>query len=505
MDGTRAAYLVALAFLLLMAGIFIAALMEQPQEQVVVREPRIVVIPLVGVIDERTAAAFEGAIRGAASRPDVAGIVIRVNSPGGFLSPVVRIFNVVKDVAREMPVVAYIDGLGTSGAYYAAVGASHIYASPGSLIGSIGVILVVAPSTKPIGDVIYTGPYKLIGVGKLEYYNLTARARDLFIGSVEEGRGERLRASREELLRARVYSAGEALSLGLIDGVGGIDMAIAKAAEMAGTTNYVVEDKTTNATYFAHGKLHVNSTALLAIYGVDIEVPRPRFSAAIKGSGTGGNYVLVDLSHENWVWTDDVELLTRELVRRGLHVAYSKTREEFRELLPNATALIIYTPWSMYDEEEAHMVARWASRPERRIVFVYDPQYGYSHIMNTIAGMFGVFFYDGALLNPNNNYVVPLNVYVDVECRGISGRAVMFGAAPIEYHGSAECRGTSQGTLLGIGSGTYTLLLVKGNVMALGDQTFLRPWHVSVGANSAVLSAIADFISNAWDVAGTGQ
>lgn len=494
MGGEKAAYLVSLSFLLLILVIFMLALMEAPQERVVLREPRIVVLPLFGVIDEDSAIAFENAIRDVADRPDVAGVVVRVNSPGGFLSPVIRIFNAIKETSQRVPVVAYIDGLGTSGGYYAAVGASHIYASPGSLVGSIGVILVVAPDVKPIGDVIYTGPYKLVGIGRLEYYNLTRTAQRMFIDSVREGRGERLKATSEELALAKVYQAETALSLGLIDGIGSIDVAVDKAAELAGVANYRVEDRTIDVSYAKYGELNVNRTALLAIYGVDIRTPRPKLD--VQGPGGGERYVLVDLSHNNWVWTDDVELITRELVKRGLNVVFATTRTEFRELLPNASALIIYTPWSMYEEDEVRMVAEWANSTGRRLALVYDPQYGYSHVINTIAGRFGIFFYDGTLLNTDKNYVVPLNVYVYVECPGVQGTAIFFGAAPIEYYGDAECRGVSEGDLLGIGGGTYTMLLVKGNVMAVGDQAFMRPWHVTVGINAEVLSFIADFISN---------
>ncbi len=493
MGGEKAAYVVSLSFLLLILGIFMLALMETPQERVITREPRIVVLPLFGIIDEDSAIAFENAIRDVADRPDVVGVVIRINSPGGFLQPVIRIFNAIRETAQKVPVVAYIDGLGTSGGYYAAVGASHIYASPGSLVGSIGVILVVAPDVKPIGDVIYTGPYKLVGIGRLEYYNFTKAAQRAFIDSVEEGRGERLKASREELALAKVYRAETALSLGLIDGVGSIDIAVDRAAELAGVLSYRVEDKTINVSYAKYGTLSINRTALLAIYGVDIRTPRPKLD--LQGPGGGERYVLVDLSHNNWVWTDDVELMTRELVRRGLNVVFATTRAEFKELLPNASALIIYTPWSIYEEDEVRMVAEWANSSERRLVLIYDPQYGYSHVINTLAGRFGVFFYDGALLNADSNYVVPLNVYVDIECPSLQGTAIFFGAAPIEYYGDAECRGVGKGDLLGIGSDTYTMLLVKGNVIAVGDQAFMRPWHVTVGINADVLSFIADFIS----------
>src|SRR3989339_1114797 len=73
--------------------------------------------------------------------PEVLGVLLRVNSPGGVVAPSQEIYEAVKRLGSKKPVYASLGAVAASGGYYVSLGAKKIYASPGSLTGSIGVIL----------------------------------------------------------------------------------------------------------------------------------------------------------------------------------------------------------------------------------------------------------------------------------------------------------------------------------------------------------------------------
>lgn len=75
--------------------------------------------------------------------PHIKGLIIRINSPGGTVGASQEIYQAIKQVKQTLniPIIAQIGDVGASGAYYAALAADTIYANPGSLVGSIGVIL----------------------------------------------------------------------------------------------------------------------------------------------------------------------------------------------------------------------------------------------------------------------------------------------------------------------------------------------------------------------------
>ena len=99
---------------------------------------------IIGVGQDRSADADSivrtlGAHR---DNPSVAAVVLRINSPGGVVGPTQEIFSAVERVrAAGKPVVASLGGVAASGGYYVAVAANRIFASPGTLTGSIGVIM----------------------------------------------------------------------------------------------------------------------------------------------------------------------------------------------------------------------------------------------------------------------------------------------------------------------------------------------------------------------------
>jgi protease-4 len=181
----------------------------------------------------------------AAADPAVKAVVVRVNSPGGSVVASDEIYHAFLEF--EKPIVVWMGDMAASGGYYIACGSDYIFAHPGTLTGSIGVIsqfLNVEELLDEIGVdvvVITSGPHK--DTGSLfremteeeqalwrgitdqvygDFVDLVAQARDL---PVEEVR---------ELADGSVYTGQQALERGLVDEVGTPDDAIAKAAELGG-------------------------------------------------------------------------------------------------------------------------------------------------------------------------------------------------------------------------------------------------------------------------------
>jgi protease-4 len=180
-----------------------------------------------------------------ASDPAIKAIVVRVNSPGGSVVASDEIYHALLDFDR--PVVVWMDEIAASGGYYIACGGDHVFAHPDTLTGSIGVIsqfVNVEELLDEIGVdvvVIASGPRKDLGSMFREmteeeqalwreitdeiygsFVEVVAQARDLPLGQVRE------------LADGRVYTGRQALELGLVDDVGTLEDAIAKAAELGG-------------------------------------------------------------------------------------------------------------------------------------------------------------------------------------------------------------------------------------------------------------------------------
>lgn len=185
--------------------------------------------------------------------PDVQAVVLFIDSPGGEVVASDDLYQKITSVALTTPVVAYINRSGTSGAYMAAVASNHIIANPASLNGSIGVILQTYDAQELLNKAgvrlhTYTsGPLKnLLGIDHSPSSDESAIAQgivddsyQLFLDHVEKGRNMD-RAAVQKLADGRVYTAKQALDHKLIDAIGYREDAYAKAAELAGITNYAL-------------------------------------------------------------------------------------------------------------------------------------------------------------------------------------------------------------------------------------------------------------------------
>lgn len=211
-------------------------------------EPTVAVIPVEGSIDGGSAAALSAQIERARADPSVKAVVLLVNSPGGAASASETQYLAVKRLAEEKPVVASVDGIAASGAYYTIAPADAIYAKPASVVGSVGVIAPLPQKVEPNDLVGATGPNK-VGTDSLREFKYTLETlKNAFANAVIESRGDRLELSRAELTKAGIHSGAVAVENGMADRIGGRSAAIAAAADRAGLEEYAVEVYRPNGT-----------------------------------------------------------------------------------------------------------------------------------------------------------------------------------------------------------------------------------------------------------------
>lgn len=177
----------------------------------------------------------------------VKAIVLRVDSPGGAVAPSQEIYEEVKKAVAKKKVVVSMGSLAASGGYYISAPATKIIANPGTLTGSIGVIMEV-PNVEglmnKIGiktEVIKSGKHKDIAsafrsMGKEERKLLQGvmdNVHEQFIKAVAEGRKIKLEELRK-IADGRIFTGEQAKANGLVDELGTLDDAIATAATLAG-------------------------------------------------------------------------------------------------------------------------------------------------------------------------------------------------------------------------------------------------------------------------------
>jgi len=181
--------------------------------------------------------------------PRTTGLLLRIRSPEGTISASEIIYHEIQSWKRERgrPVVAYFHGLAASGGYYVAMPADKIVASPASVTGSIGVIMTsinLSGLMEHFGteDQTFTsGPYKdspsLLRPMKPEerrhLQDVINRLHGRFEAVVREGRAE-IAEQVAGLADGRIFTADEALELGLVDAVGHLETAIERLEGRAG-------------------------------------------------------------------------------------------------------------------------------------------------------------------------------------------------------------------------------------------------------------------------------
>ena len=206
--------------------------------------PRLVPKPKVGIVrlnlDINGETAFEVTEQLAHARDDesVKAVVLVINSPGGSAAYSEELYLDVLNTREQVPVVATIDLLGASGAYYMAAAADEIYAKPTSSVGSIGVIAFLPGPVFIEEDLLTSGPYKAFGGSRDGFVRQIEMAKFAFLEAIAVGRGERLTTDLSQLARAEIFNGSQAFEMGLIDGLLSSDEAIQRAADLAGLKDY---------------------------------------------------------------------------------------------------------------------------------------------------------------------------------------------------------------------------------------------------------------------------
>ena len=181
----------------------------------------------------------------ALNTPDIKGVVLVVNSPGGSASAGQDIYLQIRQLRAKKPVVASVDIGAFSAAYQISVAATKIYAKPASFVGNVGVIMGQPGVDVLSEDYTTTGPYKSIGAsatGVLQKQDLIFNDfRDTVVAE-RSAAPNALKISREQLSTGEIWVGIEAMEYGLIDALGSKLDATNEVARLAGLRNYQVVD-----------------------------------------------------------------------------------------------------------------------------------------------------------------------------------------------------------------------------------------------------------------------
>ena len=205
-----------------------------------ITQPKIAMIEIKEPLDNDVSKSVVEQIQYANNHPEIRGIVLALDSPGGTINDTELIYLELNHLRRKMPVVTMVQGLSASGAYYVSLATDFIYSNPSAMVGNVGVIGQIPPVPVLLEEIYSTGPYKFWGNPRDTYVRQIDMMKRSFLKAVEVGRGDRLAISIEQVSRGEVYPASEALGYGLIDQLGSQSEAIEKAARLAHITNYEV-------------------------------------------------------------------------------------------------------------------------------------------------------------------------------------------------------------------------------------------------------------------------
>jgi protease-4 len=178
---------------------------------------------------------------------NVRAVVLRIDSPGGVVGPSQEIYAEVKKLGAKKKVVVSMGSLAASGGYYIAAPAALIMANPGTITGSIGVLMKLSNVEGLMGKIgmkaftLKTGKYKDAGSpvrpitdqDKAMLQAVIDSAHSQFVKAVAEGR----RLPVEEIRKiadGRIFTGEQALALKLIDRIGTLQDAIEEAGKLAG-------------------------------------------------------------------------------------------------------------------------------------------------------------------------------------------------------------------------------------------------------------------------------
>jgi protease IV len=174
-------------------------------------------------------------------------VVLRIESPGGGVGPSQEIYEEIKKLAGQKKVVVSMGSVAASGGYYIAAPAAVIYANPGTITGSIGVLMKFTNMEGLMGKVgmkaytLKSGQFKDIGSpvrpmteqDQLMLQGVIDSTYGQFVAAVSEGR--KLPVEEVKVLAdGRIYTGEQAKALKLVDKLGNLEDAVAEAGRLAG-------------------------------------------------------------------------------------------------------------------------------------------------------------------------------------------------------------------------------------------------------------------------------
>ncbi len=186
-------------------------------------------------------------IRKYTNNDSIKGIIVHIDSPGGTVGASQEIYAALLEAKKKKPVVASMGTLGASGGYYIAMAANRVLANPGTITGSIGVIMAFMDTRSLMSKIglktitVTSAKFKEIGTGSREFTEEDRAVLQTVIDDVHRQFVEAVAESRhldiekvKKLADGRVFSGRQALKEGLVDELGGYRRAVRVIADMAG-------------------------------------------------------------------------------------------------------------------------------------------------------------------------------------------------------------------------------------------------------------------------------
>ena len=468
--------------------------------------------------------AIVGAISRAIGNASIKGVVIKIDSPGGFAHLVEEIYLDVLALKGKKPVASSLV-TALSGGYYIAAGTDYIFAAPSAMVGNVGVIGTAPSGLSPSERSVETGPYKITGFSRLMFPLNISNTLENFAGAVEEGRGDRLKISGTRLRTGVIFMGSEGISAGLVDEIGALQKALEHVASEAGVETYTIVDLLAKGET-EDGVVTLSEDALpwreLTIPYLNELYPPPAMyylylpsqayqfgneSVETTETATDGDLetkkgrVVVDLSHGNQIPSGAFHLLSAELAMREVYTAYEGTWENVEDSLASAATLIIAAPTEPYTADEFQAIDDFVKQG-RLLLFFYDPATEFNdaqdplRAINSIANRYGLTFGQGYLYDLEEMYGLYRNIYVrsfddsnftkDIE-------ALILLTATYLHSTDSDAAWTSRDTYSSSSEqqGRYAPIsvLAKGNgtTVAFGDITFMMEPYAYLEDNYQII------------------
>jgi protease-4 len=230
--------------LVLGAFLLLLGVLSQVDEGALDRGEKVAVLPITGLITDSESVIEQ--LKKYAKDENVKAIVLRINSPGGGVGPSQEIHEEVRKLKGKKIVITSMGALAASGGYYIACASQKIFANPGTITGSIGVIMPfvnledLAKKIGIRGMEVKSGKFKDTGSSmramtpeeKALLQGVVDNTHRQFVAAVADGRKQPF-AKVMQIADGRIMSGEQAKALGLVDTLGNLEDAIAEAGRMA--------------------------------------------------------------------------------------------------------------------------------------------------------------------------------------------------------------------------------------------------------------------------------